>query len=147
LFEHASRVNPDDYQSPALLSPVYMSLGRKADAEANYRRALQIIEKHVDLHPDDARALYFGAGALCQLGERKRGLEWADRALMMDPDDPSVLYNVACVYSLLGELEKAIDCLEKSITSGMGQKEWIEHDSDLDALRTHPRFQALLKRL
>ena len=147
LFEHASRVNPDDYQSPALLSPVYMSLGRKADAEANYRRALQIIEKHVDLHPDDARALYFGAGALCQLGEKKRGLEWADRALMMDPDDPSVLYNVACVYSLLGELEKAIDCLEKSITSGMGQKEWIEHDSDLDALRSHPRFQALLRRL
>ncbi|MFB3922376.1 MAG: protein kinase [Terriglobia bacterium] len=147
LFEHASRVNPDDYQSPALLSPVYMSLGRKADAEANYRRALQIIEKHVDLHPDDARALYFGAGALCQLGEKKRGLEWADRALMMDPDDPSVLYNVACVYSLLGETEKAIDCLEKSITSGMGQKEWIEHDSDLNALRAHPRFQALLKRL
>ena len=147
LFEHASRVNPDDYQSPALLSPVYMSLGRKADAEANYRRALQIIEKHIDLHPDDARALYFGAGALCQMGEKKRGLEWADRALLMDPDDPSVLYNVACVYSLLGELEKAIDCLEKSITSGMGQKEWIEHDSDLDALRKHPRFQALLKRL
>ena len=33
----------------------------------------------------------YGAGALCQMGETKRGLEWADRALMMDPDDPSVL--------------------------------------------------------
>jgi serine/threonine protein kinase/Tfp pilus assembly protein PilF len=146
-FEQASRVNPNDYQAPALLSPVYLSLGRKEDAVAAYRRALQIIEGHLDLHPDDARALYFGAGALCQLGERKRGLEWADRALRMEPDDSSVLYNVACVYSNLGELEKAIDCLEKSITSGMGQKEWIENDSDLNPLRNHPRFQALLKRL
>ncbi|MFQ5817585.1 MAG: tetratricopeptide repeat protein [Terriglobia bacterium] len=99
------------------------------------------------MNPDDARALYFGAGALCQLGEKGRSVEWARRAMTVDPDDSSVLYNVACVYSLLGEVEKGIDCLEKSITSGMGQREWIEHDPDLDTLRNHPRFQALLERL
>ena len=81
------------------------------------------------------------------MGERERGLEWARRALAIDPEEPSILYNVACVYSNLGEQEKATDCLEKSITSGMGQKEWIENDSDLDPLRNHPRFQARLKRL
>ena len=140
-------MNPQDYQSPALVAPVYIAMGRKVDAEASHRRCLRIIEKHLELHPDDARALYFGAGALCQLGEKGRGIEWADRALAMDPEDPSVLYNVACVYSNAGEIEKAIDCLEKSITSGMGQKDWIENDADLDALRPHPRFQALLKRL
>jgi serine/threonine protein kinase/Flp pilus assembly protein TadD len=147
LFEQASRVNPDDYQSVALVSSVYDSLNRKADALAARHRTLEIIERHMGLHPDDPRALYLGAGALCELGQRARGVEWADRALSLDPEDPSVLYNVACVYAGLHEADKAIDCLEKSITSGMGQKEWIENDSDLDPLRNHPRFQALLQRL
>jgi non-specific serine/threonine protein kinase len=147
LFEQACKVNPDDYQAPAILATTYGGMGRKADSEAAHRRSLPIIEKRLELHPDDARALYMGAGALCQLGERQKALEWARRALAIEPDDPGVLYNVACTYSLLGRPEEAIECLEKSITSGMWQKEWIEHDSDLDPLRTHPRFQALMQRL
>ena len=147
LFEEASRVNPDDYQSIALVSSVYAGLGRHRDSEDANRRSLQVIEKHMELHPEDVRARYLGAGALCQLGEKARSKEWADKALAMDPGDASVLYNVACVYARLGEIEEAISCLERSVTSGMGQKEWIEHDSDLDSLRSHPRFQALLNRL
>jgi len=147
LFEQASRVNPDDYQSPTLLAMAYYGMGRKADADRVYRAAFQVIQKQLEMYPDDGRAIYFGANALSQIGDRARAMEWADRALATDPDDSSVLYNVACVYALIGEADKAIDTLEKSVTSGMGQKEWIEHDSDLDPLRTHPRFQALLKRL
>jgi serine/threonine protein kinase/Flp pilus assembly protein TadD len=147
LFEQASRVNPDDYQSPTLLAMAFNGMGRKADADRVYRAAFQVIQKQLEMYPDDGRAIYFGANALSQLGDRTRAMEWADRALATDPDDSSVLYNVACVYALIGEADKAVDTLEKSVTSGMGQKEWIEHDSDLDPLRTHPRFQALLKRL
>ena len=72
-------------------------------------------------------------------------VEWAGRALRMDPEEPQVLYNVACVFAQQGEPERAIECLEKSITHGWGQKEWMENDPDLASLRNHPRFQALLK--
>jgi adenylate cyclase len=58
-----------------------------------------------------------------------------------------VLYNVACVYAQLGEIDRGIDCLEQSITTGMGQKEWIENDPDLDPLRESPRFSALVESL
>jgi serine/threonine protein kinase/Flp pilus assembly protein TadD len=145
LYEQACNVNPDDYQAPSLLAPVYKSLGRDAQAEATRRRALQLAEKHVELHPDDARALYLGAGILCQLGQRARGLEWAQRALATDPEETSIIYNVGCVYALSGESEKAIDCLEKATARGDWYKGWAQKDSDLDSLRSHPRFQALLK--
>ena len=44
-------------------------------------------------------------------------------------------------------LKQAIDCLDEAITFGFAQKEWIENDSDLDSLRSNPRFQAILERL
>ncbi len=62
----------------------------------------------------------------------------------MDPEDALILYNVACTYSTSGEIEKAVDCLEKAVKAGMAHREWIEHDSDLDPLRDHPRFQEIL---
>jgi adenylate cyclase len=81
------------------------------------------------------------------VGEVARGLEWAGRALAIDPDEPLTLYNVACVYALQGNTEQAIDCLENALKHGFAHKAWIEHDSDLNALHDHPRYQALLQRL
>jgi non-specific serine/threonine protein kinase len=146
LFAHASRVNPDDYQSPLLLGMALRGLGRAGEAEEAYRRAWMAADKHLELHPDDARALYLGANALCQLGERSRSLDWASRALAIDPEDCGILYNVACIYSLQGKIEEAIDCLEKAMRHAFWYKRWAEHDSDMDNLRQHPRFQALMKK-
>jgi adenylate cyclase len=67
--------------------------------------------------------------------------------LTMDPTEPMVLYNVACIYSMAGRIEDALDCLEKAARAGLSQKEWYEHDSNLDPLRSRPRFRALLKEL
>jgi tetratricopeptide (TPR) repeat protein len=105
------------------------------------------MERHVELYPEDARALYLGAGALIEVGDTKRSLEWAARALAIDPEESAILYNVACNYSLLGEKEQALDCLEKAVRNGFGHKAWVENDPDFASLRNLPRFQALLQRL
>ena len=123
---------------------MYLALGRKADAQVAFQRAAAVASKHLELHPDDARALYLGATMWAALGESARALEWASRALAIDPDDPVTLYNVACVYALQSEIEKAVDCLEYALKHGFAHKEWIEHDSDLTSLHGHPRYQSLL---
>jgi len=146
LFEKAAEVKPDDYQASLLLGMVYTGQGRKDDAAESYRRGWQRAEKHLELHPDDARALYMGANALSRLGERSRSLDWAGRALAIDPEDCGILYNIACVYAILGKSEEAIDCLDKAMTHAFWYHRWAQHDSDLDSLRTHPRFQALMER-
>ena len=142
-FESAEKLRPEDYATPALLSSVYVSLERPEDARAAQRRAVALADKRLKLVPDDERALYLGASCLSSLGDSGRAREWAKRAVAMEPDDSAVLYNVACVYALLGLHDSAIDCLERAIQNGFGHWDWIAHDSDLDPLRTHPRFQGL----
>ena len=146
-YSRARELRPEDYQPVLLLAVILSGLGRKAEAKAAFQSGLQIAERHIQLHPDDARALYLGANALCQLGERARSLDWATRALSIDSEEPTTLYNVACVYSLQGRVEDAVGCLETAVDHGFRQRAWFEHDSDLEALREHPRFQALLDRL
>jgi|HubBroStandDraft_6_1064221.scaffolds.fasta_scaffold01672_5 serine/threonine protein kinase/tetratricopeptide (TPR) repeat protein len=144
LYEEASRLNPDDYQSVSLLAGVYYGLGQVEQAAATERRALYLTEKHIDTHPDDPRALYLGAGILARIGEREKSVDWARRALAIDPEETSILYNVACVYSLLGRIEEALVCLGKVMEHGTFYKNWAAKDSDLDALRSDPRFHVLL---
>jgi len=146
-YEEASRVRPDDYQSPLLVAQSLADLGRTAEAEAARRRGVRIVEDHIALNPDDSRALYMAANGLVALGDRERGLEWAARARALDPDDPMLLYNVGCIYSLAGDVDSALDCLELAVQNGLRQRAWLEHDSNLDPLRGHARFEALMQRL
>ena len=147
LFEKAAALNPDDYQAPAHLVMCLRALGRTEEALQASRDTLRVAERHVELYPEDARALYLGAVALCKLGDYQRSREWAARAVAIDPDETTILYNVACNYALLEDYDQALDCLEKAVRNGFGHTEWIENDPDLVPLRSLPRFQALIQHM
>ena len=145
LFEDAARAD-EDYQARFFAAQSYEALGRKAEAEAAYRRALHVVEQHLEMNPDDPRAATMRAVSLCRLGRQEEGLEWAERARRIDPEDPGVLYNVACLYALQGMTDRAIDCLEETMRAGFGDMAWIAHDPDLASLKDEPRFQAIMSR-
>lgn len=145
LFGHASRINPDDYQAPLLLAQIYDGLERPEEAAASRHRGIQAVERRLQQNPKETRALYMGANAFVCLGQSEKGLRWVERALELDPDEPMLLYNVGCVYSLAGEIDRALECIEKSVGRGLAYVDWLRQDSNLDSLRDHPRFQALLE--
>jgi serine/threonine protein kinase/Tfp pilus assembly protein PilF len=147
LYEKAAAIAPDDYMSRLLVAQIYDDLGERAKAAATRREGVRIVEGLLRANPGDIRALYMGANGLVALGQVEKGLEWASLALIMDPADSMVLYNCACIFSMTGNVEKALDCLERAADAGLSQREWYEHDSNLDAVRSHPRFKALLERL
>ena len=147
LFQRASELRPEDYQAPFFVAQAYSALGEQSKSEVAIREALEVTERYLDLNPDDARALNLGASGLAQNGEPAKAEDWVRRALAIDPDDAGVRYNAACVYARLGRNEEAIDSLERAVKYGFGHREWLEQDPDLNPIRDHPRFQALLGRV
>jgi adenylate cyclase len=145
LLERASEINPTDYKPRALLIHMYRSLGRDADCKAAARKTVELAERELVLNAEDPRPAIAGALALLELDEKDRARDWTTRAQAIDPDDPILLYNIACVYSHLGDSEAAFDLLEGVIRNGRQfWRDWIEKDSDLDGLRTHPRYEQLV---
>jgi Predicted integral membrane protein len=147
LFERAADNKPDDYQSLCLLVQTYRSLGRPEDSKRAAHRGIERAKNELTLHPENARPAYLGAAALVTVGDHDRAREWASRALSIDPDDVLTQYNVACVYSLLGDIEPAFDLLDRLLPNAGHELKhgWIKHDSDLDPLRNHPRYQKILE--
>jgi serine/threonine protein kinase/Flp pilus assembly protein TadD len=145
-YERAVAVRPDDFAAMMLLGNSYASVGRPEDSIKAMRRAYDAARKHLELNPDNPRALYMGAACLIDLGEREKALDWTRRAEAMEPDDPSVLYNIACDYSMLEMPKEGVAALTKSISNGFGHWKWIEHDTTLNNLRNEPGFVELLAR-
>jgi adenylate cyclase len=145
-FEAAHRVRPDEFQAMALASGAADALGDKARGDELTRLALPSALAEIAADPENGRALYLAAAMQVRLGDIEGGRRNLDAALRLQPDDFGTLYNAACTYTQMGDHARALDLLERAIATGGGFREWIEHDSDLDALRGLPRYHAIMAR-
>lgn len=50
---------------------------------------------------------------------------------------------MAAVHALAGEVEAGLDFLERAVDAGYRQREPVENDPELEALRGDPRFREL----
>ena len=148
LFQRAAEIKPDDYQALLVLINVLRSLGREQEMKTAAREGVARAERELMLRPENPRPAYLGAVGLAALGELDRAKEWAGRALTIDPDDRLAKYNVACFYALEGEHERAIDLLVELLPRATHEtKRWVKYDSDLNSIRSHPRFPKVLELL
>ena len=76
LFAKSVALNPDNYEALIFLAAAYRDSGKRAEAADTERRVVAAAEKHLEMYPDDARALYIGAQALVATGNPKRAVEW-----------------------------------------------------------------------
>jgi len=145
FFTRAAEIRPDDYLSPIHLMSACRSLGLEEERAHWARVCIERAEEALERHPENSGPAHRGALALAHMGDAQRAKEWVKRAQMIDPDDIVAQYNIACVYALLDECDAALDLLEELLPqSSCYHILWFKHDSDLDSVRDHPRFEKML---
>ncbi len=146
-FEKASQLMDGDFHSCSMLITCYVGIGDDAAALDAARRTLERSEVAVAKDATNGAALAAGASSLFMLGETERGKDWVQRAVLLDPDNMSVLYNAACGLTFRNsDLDGALDLLEQYFDR-LQSAAYIRHaeiDPDMDPLRDHPRFKAMI---
>jgi tetratricopeptide (TPR) repeat protein len=88
--------------------------------------------------------LWYPLRRLYERGEYAEVVERGRALLEQHPDAGLVLYNVACCECLIGDTTEALEHLGKAIELSGQLRDFAKGDSDLDAIRDDPAFQALV---
>ncbi len=143
-YEQATTVAPRDARIwKNLATARYWAPGQRDRAADAYRQAASLFEEERKIDATDPFVLVSLADCYAMLGERTRARALAAEALRHNPtaNDLSV---AASVYEQLGDRDAALKQVEAAFGAGIDVEEF-EIDPALDALRTDPRFAALLK--
>lgn len=91
--------------------------------------------------------------ALAGAGQRERGIAMAVKATELLPYAKDAayginpIYDLAVTYTLLGDFDKAFEQIDFNLGNpGYFTVHWLEGDVRYDALRSDPRYEALLKK-
>lgn len=143
-LDRATRLFEDDIWAAGMLLQCYEALQSPLQMAAA-RHTLARAEKLIAAEPDHGLSLSFGVGALVDLGELERAREWAHRAMLVAPENLNMTYNIGCALVRAGEIEWALDLIELTVKATLrGNLNWIASDSDLDPVRDHPRYKAMI---
>jgi serine/threonine protein kinase/Flp pilus assembly protein TadD len=144
IVDRAIEVNGDDY---TLFIPYYnalMRLGQTDRARAVGLRHTSVLERQLELNPDDVRARILLAARYAETDRADDAVQHLQIAAALRPNDTNVLYNAACTYGLLQRKREALDTLRQAIQAGFGSPGWASRDPDLACLHGDPEFEALV---
>jgi adenylate cyclase len=147
FWEKAAAVAETDINSLGMLLSCYRAVGNDDMLHRTARRALDRSEKVLAQDPNNGTVLGYSVYAWAALGEAERAKERMYRALLVDPDNLNMRYNFGCVLVIhLPDYEAAVDMLEPFFEkAARGFLDHAKVDPDFEAIRSHPRFVAMVK--
>ncbi|HWL17893.1 MAG TPA: hypothetical protein VNR00_19940 [Opitutus sp.] len=86
-------------------------------------------------------------GLYTKQGRIVDGLKMDRRLVRLRPSNATAHYNLACSLALVKRKADALRALREAVKLGYNDFDWMQQDPDLDGLKDHPEFVALLNHL
>lgn len=97
--------------------------------------------------PGSALVIELLGGLYTRQGRITEGLKMDRRLVRLQPANPTARYNLACSLALSRRQADALRELHRAVELGYRDFDWMQQDPDLEALKSHPGFQGLLRTL
>jgi non-specific serine/threonine protein kinase len=141
--ERALEANGDDYNTYIPYLNALGRLGRIDERMKLLQRTVDVLEKQLEIVPEDVRARALLAGFYAAFNREEDAIRQVQTAVALRPGDANVLYNAACVYCVLGRKNEGLGTLKQAFQAGYGNRDWASRDPDLAILRDDPEFRRL----
>ena len=86
-------------------------------------------------------------GLYTKHGRVADGLRMDRKLVRLLPSDATAHYNLACSLALVKRKSEALRSLRQAVELGYRDFDWMQQDPDLEGLKNHPLFIALLDHL
>jgi len=114
-FTEALRLDPDLAEAHFRLGLGYESLGKREEAEAQYKKAVEAYKKYFEEHRDDAEAHYALGQTYANLGQYSEAIREYREATKLKEDDPDMFYDLGVAYTKLAQYDAAAAAFSKSL--------------------------------
>jgi serine/threonine protein kinase/tetratricopeptide (TPR) repeat protein len=143
LTEKAIEANGDDYNVYVPFVNSLERLGRVEELKRYREMEMRILERQLELVPEDVRARSLLAADYANMGRADDAARHLEMTVALRPNDSNVLYNAACTYGVLGKKAEALDLLRRALAAGYANADWPHQDPDLRVLHDDPEFMRL----
>src|SRR6185295_4999708 len=109
-----------------------------------WEEAAAAFAAYLKTNPDHGSAWRQDAYVLSQLHRCDEAVTAYQHAFDLGDRPNTCAYNTACCFALLGKRDEAIEWLTKAFHVGFTDFHQLATDTDLDSIRSDPRFQRLL---
>ena len=111
----AVRLDPNLAEAHFRLGLGYESLGKREEAEGEYKKAVEVYKKYLGEHPDDAEAHYALGQTYAGLSQYSDAIREYREATKRKEDDPDMFYDLGVAHTKLAQYDAAATAFSKSL--------------------------------